>query len=136
MEKMDLIEFQIDFVSESDRNLGDYVLVFPNPDHPKYEQQYCKLSDCFLVLENCFKFEDDQKSRILKECFSEAFLDVYNKLEKIDTKIKKEKNCKPFSEYTENIKVSQKKIDDYEKLDLKPLMKKKVWGGKYLQPVI
>jgi hypothetical protein len=28
--------FKKEYVSELDRNLGDYVLVFPNPDHEHY----------------------------------------------------------------------------------------------------
>ena len=32
--KKEMIEFTTDYVNEQDWNMGDYVMVFPNPDHP------------------------------------------------------------------------------------------------------
>lgn len=50
-------------------------------------------------------------------------------------KDKKEKKCTAFSQYTESLKVSEKKKDEFKeslKIELKPLQKKKAYKGKYL----
>ena len=108
VQKASMIDFTSDYVNEQDRNLGDQVLVFPNPDHPAQKKKYVRLIDAFQVLDTCFKFSNDKSGIAFRNNFSMAFLKVFMTLGKIKSD---DKEAKPFSKYSQRGKVSTKILE-------------------------
>lgn len=129
--KSSMIDFTTAYVNEQDRNLGDQVLVFPNPDHPCYQKKYVRLVDAFLVLDTCFKFSSDALGLAFRNNFSEAFLRVFMTLGKIKSD---DKEARPFSDFSKRGKVSSKILEKFQHLELKPMIKRQVCRGGYHKP--